>query len=56
MTGETTLSNDVALDPCGVQSECPGIVGYGGAISVAIFVVIGIFVVTYVTFLKVEAT
>ena len=30
--------------------------GYGGAISVAIFVVIGIFVVTYVTFLKVEAT
>jgi trehalose/maltose transport system permease protein len=30
--------------------------GYGGAISVAIFVVIGIFVVSYVTFLKVEAT
>ncbi len=29
-------------------------VGYGGAISVAIFVVIGIFVVAYVTLLKVE--
>lgn len=29
--------------------------GYGGAISVAIFVIIGIFVVAYVTFLKVEA-
>jgi trehalose/maltose transport system permease protein len=29
--------------------------GYGGALSVAIFVIIGIFVVTYVTFLKVEA-
>ena len=28
--------------------------GYGGAISVAIFVIIGIFVVGYVTFLKVE--
>ncbi len=30
--------------------------GYGGAISVAIFLVIGIFVVGYVTFLKVETT
>jgi trehalose/maltose transport system permease protein len=29
-------------------------VGYGGAISVAIFLIIGIFVVAYVTFLKVE--
>ena len=29
--------------------------GYGGALSVAIFVIIGIFVVTYVTFLKVES-
>jgi trehalose/maltose transport system permease protein len=29
--------------------------GYGGALSVAVFVIIGIFVVTYVTFLKVEA-
>jgi len=29
--------------------------GYGGAISVAIFLVIGIFVIAYVTFLKVEA-
>jgi trehalose/maltose transport system permease protein len=29
-------------------------VGYGAAISMAIFVVIGIFVVAYVTFLKVE--
>ena len=28
--------------------------GYGGALSVAIFVIIGIFVVSYVTFLKVE--
>ncbi len=28
--------------------------GYGGALSVAIFLIIGIFVVTYVTFLKVE--
>ena len=30
--------------------------GYGGAISVAIFILIGIFVVAYVTFLKVETT
>lgn len=30
--------------------------GYGGAISVAIFLVIGVFVIAYVTFLKVEAT
>jgi trehalose/maltose transport system permease protein len=30
--------------------------GYGGAISVAIFLVIGIFVVGYVTFLKVETS
>jgi len=30
--------------------------GYGGAISVAIFLIIGIFVVAYVTFLKVERT
>jgi trehalose/maltose transport system permease protein len=30
--------------------------GYGGTISVAIFIIIGIFVVTYVTFLKVDAT
>jgi trehalose/maltose transport system permease protein len=29
-------------------------VGYGSAISVAIFLIIGIFVVAYVTFLKVE--
>lgn len=28
--------------------------GYGGAISVAIFLIIGIFVVSYVTFLKIE--
>ena len=30
--------------------------GYGGAISVAIFLIIGIFVIGYVTFLKVETT
>lgn len=30
--------------------------GYGGAISVAIFLIIGVFVVAYVTFLKVEQT
>jgi trehalose/maltose transport system permease protein len=30
--------------------------GYGGAISVAIFLIIGIFVVTYVTIFKVEAS
>jgi trehalose/maltose transport system permease protein len=30
--------------------------GYGGAISVAIFVILGIFVAAYVTFLKVEET
>jgi trehalose/maltose transport system permease protein len=29
-------------------------VGYGAAISVAIFLIIGIFVITYMTFLKVE--
>ena len=29
-------------------------IGYGSAVSVAIFLIIGIFVVTYVTFLKVE--
>jgi len=28
--------------------------GYGGAISVGVFVIIGIFVIAYVTFLKVE--
>ena len=31
-------------------------IGYGGAISVAIFILIGIFVIAYVTFLKVETT
>jgi trehalose/maltose transport system permease protein len=31
-------------------------IGYGSAVSVAIFLIIGIFVVTYVTFLKVERT
>jgi ABC-type sugar transport system permease subunit len=29
-------------------------IGYGATISVAIFVIIGIFVVAYVTFLKVD--
>ena len=31
-----------------------GDVGYGAAVSVAIFLIIGVFVVVYVTFLKVE--
>jgi trehalose/maltose transport system permease protein len=29
-------------------------IGYGAAVSVAIFVIIGVFVVAYVTFLKVD--
>jgi trehalose/maltose transport system permease protein len=32
------------------------LMGYGSAIAVAIFIVIGIFVVAYVTLLKVETT